>query len=467
MIRAADLFAGGGGMTHGAKKAGVDVIVAVNHDQNAIDNHALNHPHVHHFRESVWAVDPLQALGGQPIDLLLASPDCRHFSRAKGGPTKDKGIRGLAWVVLRWAARAKPRTIIVENVEEFRTWGPLKSRGGTGRVWKERAGETFARWVGQLEALGYTVEHRVLCAADYGTPTTRRRLFVVARLHGRPAWPEPTHGAGRSLPWRTAAEVIDWSDLGRSIFGRPRPLAEATMRRIAEGVRRFVLGGRPFLIRTDMQSDGRLRGVAPLNEPIRTVTSSGGHAVVSPFLVNTRNGERLGQAPRVRDLGRPLGVTTAQGSQGGLVAAFLAKHNGSGENWNAAIGQSLDEPLHTVTGRDTKALVAAFLCKYYGSGGQWQGLDEPLHTIVAKARFGLVVVPIDGEDYVLTDICMRMLQPHELAAANGAADMRFVGTKEQQIARIGNMVCPPVIEALVRANFPPPVQHELFEREAA
>lgn len=456
MIRAADLFAGGGGMTHGAKKAGVDVIVAVDHDQNAIDNHALNHPHVHHFRESVWAVDPLQALGGQPIDLLLASPDCRHFSRAKGGPTKDKGIRGLAWVVLRWAARAKPRTIIVENVEEFRTWGPLKTRGNTGRVWKERSGETFARWVGQLERLGYTVEHRVLCAADYGTPTTRRRLFVVARLNGRPAWPEPTHGAGRTLPWRAAAEVIDWHDLGRSIFNRPRPLAEATMRRIAEGVRRFVLAGSPFVVRIGQQStdSGKVRSA---NEPLSTIVSKAEHCVVSPFLVSTRNGERLGQAPRVRDVGRPLGVTTAQGSQGGLVAAFLAKHNGSGESWDAAVGQSLDAPMHTVTGR----LVAAFLCKYYGSGGQWQALAEPLHTIVAKARFGLVVLPIDGEDYVLTDIFMRMLQPHELAAANGAADMQFVGTKEQQTARIGNMVCPPVIEALCRANFPPPTQLEL------
>lgn len=525
----ADLFAGGGGFTHGARRAGADVVVAVNHNEHAIANHKLNHPHVLHLCESVWAVDPrdaLQAAGGRALDLLLASPDCRHFSVAKGAPTKDKGIRGLAWVVLRWAAKARPRCILLENVAEFRGWGPLKTRGGRRRVWKERAGETFARFVGQLEALGYVVEYRVLNAADYGTPTSRRRLFVIARCDGRPIrWPDPTHGPGRAAPWRTAAEVIDWSLPCPSIFDRKRPLKPATLRRIAEGIRRFVLEcASPFMVtlthggrvesigapvrtvtaahrgeQTGHQSrdEGKVRSA---DAPLSVVVTKAEHCLVAPVLVETRNGERQGQSPRVRSVEVPVGTVTAQGSQGAVVAAFLAKHNGK------TVGQTLSAPVDVVTGRDTKALVAAhvtklfgtstgsgldepaptvtaggnhaglvevelavgadhpraaqvavFLCLYYSSGGQWQGLSDPLKTIVAKARFGLVTVTISGVECAIVDIGMRMLQPHELAAANGAADMVFTGTKEQRTARIGNLVCPPVAQALVAANFPPPL----------
>lgn len=436
-----DLFAGGGGASEGIRRAlGVEPVVAINHDPGAIEMHAANHPGTLHLCESVHDVRPGDVVHGRPVDLLWASPDCTHFSRAKGGKPRKQEIRSLAWVVVTWAREVRPRVICLENVPEFLTWGPLDA---DGRPDKARSGEIFAAWVEALRGLGYDVEWQMLVAADYGAPTTRKRLFLVARCDGRPIrWPEPTHGPGRAHPYRTAGECIDWSIPTRSIFGRKRPLAEATQRRIAAGLVRYVLEAeRPYLV------DG------------------GAH-----WLINTRN--------------------TAKGSQGALVSAWLAKHNGSGDRWAAAIGQGLDEPMHTVTARDTKALVAAHLTKFYGtstgadlsdpiptitasSGGEHMGLvaafltayygserdgqalDEPLRTIPTRDRFGLVTVTLDGEPYVVTDIGMRMLQPRELATAQGfGLDYELVGTQKAQTARIGNSVCPDVAAALVGANVP-------------
>jgi DNA (cytosine-5)-methyltransferase 1 len=466
---AVDLFAGGGGTSVAVRVAfGVHPIVAVNHDQHAIAQHTANFPETRHFREDVFTVDPLVATAGVRVDLLCASPDCKHFSKAKGGAPRDNGVRGLAWVVVKWARAILPAVIFLENVEEFVGWGPLD---GDRLPIASRKGETFRRFVGRLRGLGYSVDWRILDAADFGAPSFRKRLFLVARRDQLPIrWPEPTHGPKRAQPWLTAADdVIDWSIPCRSIFGRRKPLAEATQRRIAEGVRRFVLtSAKPYLrVLTHGQ---RVRGI---DQPLPTITAAhrGEFGLVAPVLINTRNGERKGQAPRCRSVERPLPTVTAQGSQGALVAAFMAKHNGSGERWNAAIGQGIDCPLHTITSRDTKALVAAtlgsveaegagvvaaFLLKYYSQGGQWSRADEPLHTIVTKARMGLVTVDVDGESYALVDIGMRMLEPAELLRGmmgSLAANYVTTGTKTQQIARIGNMVSPWPASATLRAQF--------------
>lgn len=472
-----DLFAGGGGASEGIRQAtGFGPVVAINHNPAAIAMHAANHPETEHYCESVFDVVPLVASRGRAIDLLWASPDCTHFSRAKGGQPRSQGIRGLAWVVVDWARDVRPRVIALENVPEFVTWGPLDSEG---RPVKEQAGETFTAFVAALRSLGYVVEWRTLVAADYGTPTTRKRLFLVARRDGQPIrWPEPTHGAGRPKPWIAAAECIDWSLLIPSIFDRKKPLAEPTQRRIAEGVRRFVLDNpRPYLV--NLTHGGRLE---PLSDPMRTVTGAhrGEKALISPSLIQTGYGERKGQRPRVLNLHAPFG-TLVGGQKHGLVAAFMARHftgcPGRGLDQpvptvtaidhhapvavfldkhysSARAGQGVDRPMPTVTGQGGHAsLVAAFLAKYYGSDKYGQGIGDPLHTIPTVDRFGLVTVTIDGAPWVLADIGMRMLQPRELARAQGFDDAYILtGTKSEQVARIGNSVCPPLARAIAAAN---------------
>lgn len=366
-----DLFAGGGGWSEGFQRAtGVPPMVAVNHDADAIRMHAANHPEADHHQEDVFAVDPVTACRGRPVRWLHGSPDCTHFSRAKGGKPKDKNIRGLAWVMVRWAEAVQPRIISLENVAEFTTWGPL---GDDGQPIKARAGETFREFHAALEALGYVVEFRVLNAADFGAPTSRKRLFMLARRDGLPVvWPEPTHGPGRAKPWRTAAECIDWSIPCPSIFTRTKPLAEATQRRIAEGIRRYVLESkRPFLL--TLTHGGRLQ---PLTEPMRTVTAAhrGEHALVMPFvsaidntgsgsasvwhpetplttitqearhtvvtpvLVQAGYGERKGQAPRALDIGAPLGTVVAGGAKHALAAAFFTRSIEAGEEHERSTG---------------------------------------------------------------------------------------------------------------------------------
>lgn len=491
-----DLFAGGGGASTGIRAAlGRDVDIAQNHDLLAMEVHEDNHPGCTHIPEDVWKTRPREVTGGRPVGLLWASPDCTHHSRAKGGKPREKGIRALADVVVVWAREVLPRVIMGENVREFLDWGPLYEVGDVlpdGTVLTEghrlvgtpdpaRKGEFFRAWVGKLRALGYVVEWRVLNAADYGAPTARHRLFIVARRDGLPIrWPEPSHGPGRAHPHRTAAECIDWSLPCPSIFERKRPLAEKTLWRVAEGIRRFVLENpRPFIVgvggragQTPPTSVGAPLGTAttkadkalcmpsivkvnhggmeprgePIDAPLSTVTAQQrGHALVAPTLIQTGYGERKGQEARVLDLHQPIG-TLVNGQKHALVAAFLAKHFGG------VVGHGVTRPLGTVTATDHHSLAAAtlvklrgecngadvlaplptitaegthiaevraFLTTYYGSGSVSQAVDRPMRTITSLARLGLVLVQGEhGPEYFqITDIGLRMLEPEELLAA--------------------------------------------------
>ncbi|MFV9067738.1 DNA cytosine methyltransferase [Serratia fonticola] len=644
-------FAGGGGSCEGIKQAlGFEPHIAMNHNPVAMAMHAVNHPRTLHYPEDIFSVDPLISTGGLPVLLGWFSPDCRHFSKAKGGTPVKKEIRGLAWVVLRWALAVRPKYLMMENVEEFRTWGPLLAdKHGHWYPDPARTGETFRAFVGMLSSgvaadcpalaeaceflkididsddakrlitgLGYNVDHKELRACDYGAPTIRKRLFLVGRCDGEPvAWPEPSHGApdsaavlaGHIKPWRTAAECIDWSIPTRSIFGRKKDLADNTLRRIVKGMQRFVIDNPdPYIVQigqTGFGGDGRQYST---EQPLTTVTSKAEHLLIEPHVVkcnHTSNrskydcfrgqsgrlplhtvtqthgfavaapvvvrqfgastaqradapvgtvmpggggktqlasatliqmgyGERVGQAPRVLDLEKPLGTVVAGGIKHALVAANLVKHYGG--NYTGA-GLGVDEPLHTITQVDHHTLctshlvqlygtckhgrkttepaptvtsqgqhtghVQAFLQKYYGNEKDGIDVDAPMHTVPTHDRFGLVearceVEPLTEElrysawwcarlmedfsdepddshlfpaerpqyirvgDYVVVDICMRMLEPRELYNANGfprsyIIDKDIDGTKwpkSEQVARCGNAVPPPFAEALVRANMP-------------
>lgn len=500
-----DSFAGGGGASTGIAAAlGRSPDVAINHSPIALAMHAANHPETRHYPEDIFAVDPVVACGGRRVGLTHWSPDCCHFSIAKGGQPRSKEIRGLAHAVIDWAVKVRPRIIVLENVQEFQTWGPLDDKG---YPIKAREGEDFRAWLAKLVDLGYHVEFRTLVAADYGTPTTRKRLFLVARCDGQPiVWPEPSHGKGRPDPWRPASEIIDWSLPCPSIFGRKRPLAEATLRRIAAGLRRFVIENpRPFIVPLTHQgcelafvspffahvthTTSGERVHAPV-QPLKTVTTAKGGEIVlcAPTLVQTGYGEREGQTPRALDLNKPLG-TVVSTQKHALVAAFLNKHYGGvvghevskslgtvtardhhsltfafmSKFYGTSTGAEVVEPAPTITGQGQHlAAVHAFLVKYYGSDGsavsQQQSLFDSLHTVTAKARFGLVT--IHGEDYQIADIGMRMLSPRELFRAQGFPEDYIIDfehngkrvTKTQQIELAGNSVCPQVEKALVRAN---------------
>jgi len=575
-----DNFAGGGGASTGIAMAlGRHPDIAINHDEAAICMHLANHPTTRHFCQSVWAVDPEQATGGRPVGLAWFSPDCKHFSKAKGGKPVERQIRDLAWVAVKWAKAVRPRLIMLENVEEFVTWGPL---GDDGRPCKERKGQEFRKWLNALKALGYKVEWQELRACDYGAPTIRKRFFLVARCDGLPiVWPEPTHGdpkseavrSGRLKPWRTAAEIIDWSLPCPSIFltreegravGCNRPLAEATTARIARGVKRYVIdAARPFLVNLTHHGGDRTEDIG---EPARTVTGAhrGEKALVAPYMV-PRYGERDGQEPRTRSVEEPAATIVPTGNGGSLVApvltgcggraaqsppkrldvplntitakadqiltaahltkfsekstghlpdeplhtvmagatrhgvvvAFIAQHNAG---WNEGTGaRDAGAPLSTVTqsgsqqtvvtveaahllnlkGSDRRdgpaehpaftvtsggyhiAEVRAFLLKYYGTG-DGQEIGGPAHTVTTKDRFGLVC--IEGEDFQIVDIGMRMLTPRELFRAQGFPDTYIIEpefhgrplTKTEQVSKAGNSVCPALAEALARANYAAP-----------
>lgn len=424
-----DYFAGGGGASCGIEQAlGRSPDIAINHCANAIRMHKINHPKTEHLQVDVWDVKPRLHLPPGPVRLLWLSPDCTHFSRAKGGKPVSKRVRGLAWIGLRVAAHRRPDVICLENVGEFTTWGPVRR----GRPIRARAGETFAKFIAQLRGLGYSVEWRTLDAADFGAPTHRRRLILIARRDGLPVvWPEPTHGPGRANAYRTAAECIDFSRPCPSIFDRKKPLADATLRRIAEGLRRFVIEcDKPFIVPQG-----------------------------APFLVQTGYGERKGQTPRALDIQAPLWTIVAGGNKHGLVCVFLAKHYGG------MVGHLPTRPLGTITATDHHSVVEvklskepprpevnAFLVTYYGQS-VGQRVDVPLATIVSRARFGLATVQRDGETWEIQDIGFRMLDIDELKRCQGFEDSyQTIGTKAEQNARIGNSVCPQVARAVVAAN---------------
>ena len=514
-----DLFAGGGGASTGLTWAlGHSPDIAINHDAEALAMHAANHPGTLHLCANVLAVNPLYATGGQPVDVLHASPDCTHFSKAKGGKPRSQHIRDLAWVVVRWAEEVRPRLITLENVEEFQTWGPLDAHC---QPIKAQAGATFRAWVRRLRRLGYRVDWRELRACDYGAPTTRKRLFVVARRDGRPVvWPEPTHGpkdspavlSGKLKPYRTAAECVDWTAPARSIFVRSKPLAEATQRRIAEGIRRYVLGaGEPFIVTYyGLKSTDDFRG-QDMGRPLPTQTTMNRFGLVAPVLMTNTTGHApscLGvPVPTVatgnhhfltapilsRQFGNSVGQTVeaphptiTQSNHDMLVTASMVKMRG------ANIGAPVDEPLRTVSAQGQHhALTTATLIKYYGTGG---GSDAgaPLHTVTAKDRMGLVCaepdadgaryaqtldwlrrwgvigpdaeaeIVIRGVVYRIVDIAMRMLAPRELYRAQGFPDTYVIApecggkpiSKTAQVRMCGNSVPPQFVAALVTANGP-------------
>lgn len=502
-----DNFAGGGGASTGIEMAtGISVDIAINHDPEAIRMHKANHPSTKHYCESVWDVDPIKACNGHPVALAWFSPDCKHFSKAKGGKPKDKNIRGLAWVALRWAGKVRPRVIMLENVEEFKTWGPLNRNH---RPIKSKQGVTFRKFVSQLEELGYVVEHRELVAADYGAPTMRKRFFLIARCDGKPiVWAKPTHGpadseavkAGLLKPYLGAYTQLDFSLPCPSIFDTAeeikekygiravRPLAPKTMERIARGLKKFVIdNSEPFIVQVN-HSGAKSDYCNSMNEPLRVVTAKHGFGVVEPYLV------QIGQTgftdDRSKDVREPLTtivsknehclisptliqyhsetsdkevrgqtiedpIMTVDGSNRyGLVTSFLSKFYGT------STGQNVKEPLHTITAGDGHfGEVRAFLIKYYGQG-TGQDIKEPLDTITAQDRFGLVTIA--GVDYQIVDIGLRMLEPKELYGCQGFPDDYIIDKdytgkeypRSEQVRRCGNAVCPPIPAALVKANLP-------------
>lgn len=461
-----DNFAGGGGTSTGLEAAfGRSVDIAINHDPKALAMHRINHPETKHYCESVWDIDPIAVTNNQPVGLVWLSPDCKHFSKAKGGKPVEKKIRGLAWVALRWAAKTRPRVIMLENVEEFKTWGELDVNGKPCPVNK---GRTFNSFVNALKRQGYSVDYRELRACDYGSPTIRKRFFLIARRDGLSIeWPEPTHGnpdsiqvrKGKLKPWRTAAECIDWSIQCPSIFTRSRPLAPATLQRIAGGLKKFVFDNpNPFIVNdiapvlTECANASNKRSM-PINEPLRTIcaqTKGGHHALIAPFLAKNYTGV-IGST-----VTEPVHTITAK-DHNSLVISHLSKMKKN------SIGQNVNEPIHAMTTVNQFAEVRAFLTAFYGNEKDGNSIEEPLRTIPTRDRFGLVTV--GQQKYQIVDIGFRMLQPVELFKAQGFPESYIFEkgidehgneirlTKTEQTRMVGNSVCPQLSEALVRANF--------------
>lgn len=537
-----DNFAGGGGASTGIEMAtGISVDIAINHDPEAIRMHKTNHPNTEHYCENVWAVNPIEACKGNPVALAWFSPDCKHFSKAKGGKPKDKNIRGLAWVALRWAGLVRPDVIMLENVEEFKTWGPLNRRH---HPIKSKQGQTFQKFVSQLENLGYTVEFRELVAADYGAPTMRKRFFMVARCDGKPiVWPEPTHApadseevkAGLLKPYVGAYTQLDFSLPCPSIFDTKeeimekygiravRPLAPKTMERIARGLKKFVIdNAEPFIVQVN-HSGAKSDYCNSMNDPLRVITAKHGFGIVEPYMVQI--GQTGFTADRSKDVREPL-TTIVSKNEHCLISPTLIQYHGETSE-NEVRGQKLDEPIMTVDGSNRYGLVTSFLHKYYDGGykgagdslenplptvtswdhnsvcaatliqmnnhcdgrdikepiptitagdghfgevraflmkfygqGTGQDIKAPLDTVTTKDRFGLVTV--NGVDYQIVDIGLRMLEPKELYGCQGFPDDYIIDhddtgkpyPRSEQVRRCGNAVCPPIPAALVKANLP-------------
>ncbi len=574
-----DFFCGGGGAGTGLEMGlGRPVTVAKNHNPAAISMHTANHPHAKHFTTDVFEGDPDEECGGRAVGWFHMSPDCTHHSQAAGGQPRKREIRNLSWIGLKWAGKKKPRVISLENVKQILQWGPLiaKRDKATGRVMKldgsiaapgervpvqqqflvpdpKRRGITWRRFVTLLEGMGYVVEWQIIKACDFGAPTSRERLFMIARCDGQPiVWPEPTHAkkpAKGQQKWRTAADCIDWTVPSKSIFGRKKDLAPATLRRVAKGLKKFVIDNpQPFIVpianwsgelaqsaqeplrtitswprggsfamaspiiapATHQGSDrvndaldplptvtcanrGELTMISPVmitaahgqgrpggvqrwgdgckdaSIPLGTVTASGGHAVATAFMAQMNGGFNATDA---KGIDEPMTTVTNTGSQQQLVTAFMERQFG------ASVGQALDEPAPTITAggggksslvelklspeQEAGALrVAAFLISYYGTENT-SAANQPAPTVTTKDRLGLVTVHVKGTPYVIVDICLRMLQPHELYRAQGfPADYiidkgtdgrRF--TKTEQVHMCGNSVSPPPMAALAKANDP-------------
>ena len=485
-----DSFAGGGGASTGIELAiGRPVDIAINHDPDAILMHKTNHPRTEHIQASVWDVDPVEVCAGRPVGLLWASPDCKHFSKAKGGKPVDKHIRGLAWIVLRWAGTVRPRVIILENVEEFQTWGPVRR----GHPVKSKAGQTFTKWLEQLRDLGYDVAWRELVAADYGAPTTRKRFFLIARCDGRPiVWPEPTHApadspetkAGLRKPWRSAAEIIDWSLPCPSIFDTreevrekygltaQRPLSPNTMRRVIRGVDKFVIRSsapyvvpaaersgergacRPYIIQYHTERHEHVRG-QDVTEPLMTIDAANRYGLAAASLTAYYGAERHGQNAKA-----PLRTITAR-DRAGLTLASLVKMKGTN------LGGAASEPVQTITAGGRHHGVVTTEARKAEPGAElhnWPKIRGLLniHCGYALADDEVLLLELGGAWYFIADIGLRMLIPRELYCANGFPDDYIIDRdytgreypKSKQIARCGNAVPPPFAEALVRANLP-------------
>lgn len=433
-----DNFAGGGGASTGIElAAGRPVAIAINHDPDAILLHKTNHPYTEHLQASVWDVDPVEVCKGRPVGLAWFSPDCKHFSKAKGAALRDRNIRGLAWIVLRWAGTVRPRVIMLENVEEFQTWGPVRK----GKPVKKKAGETFRKWKQQLSDLGYVIEHRELVAADYGAPTTRKRFVLVARCDGQPiVWPERTHAprdseevkSGKCKPWRPAAEIIDWSLPSYSIFASKqeikekygvnaiRPLADNTLRRVIRGVDKFTIkSGKPFIVQQKFSNAAQ-----DIDKPLTTVTAVGAHELVEPLMApwtvtNTTNsvgspasepvhtvtsaGNQIlasaqlmsigqtGGGDRIRDIREPAPTTVSKQEACVVAANLIQYHTEQSENVRAA---GLGNPIPTVDAANRHGLVSAQLVEYYGNGNPLD-VVQPLHTVTAHDREAVVCAHID------------------------------------------------------------------------
>lgn len=519
-----DNFAGGGGASTGIELAiGRPVNIAVNHDPDAILMHKTNHPYTEHYCENVWNIDPVKVCAGRPVGLAWFSPDCKHFSKAKGGKPVDKNIRGLAWVVLRWAGTVRPRVVILENVEEFQTWGPVRKE----KPVKKQAGQTFQRWLFQLRQLGYVVEWRELVAADYGAPTTRKRFFLVARCDGQSiVWPEPSHAPSNSAAvktgvkksWRSAAEIIDWTLPTPSIFATreeikarygsaaQRPLSLNTMCRIICGVDKFILKSpTPFIVSLDSEEVSLIGNNGGRSEIVTTPNLMAiGHTQVTkaeecfvcPTLIQYHS-DRL-ERVRGQTVMDPL-MTVDSSNRYGIAAVSLSKFYGG------VVGSAATDPLPTITAIDHNAVQTAHLVKFKGTNLGSEVMD-PVQTITAGGcHHGLVttvlskVVPatnlknwpeirtllntycgyalkdnevlllqVAGIWYFMADIGLRMLTPRELYQAQGfpldyKIERDYTGatySKTKQVARCGNAVPPPFAKALVVAN----LQHENNDR---
>ena len=417
-----DFFAGGGGASTGVEAAiGRPVDIAVNHDPDAILMYRTNHPSTLCLTEDIFNVDMRPYVMGREVDVLWASPDCTSHSKAKGGQPRESGLRILPWAVYKHAKYMLPRIIFMENVEEIQEWGPLDEKG---RPIKDRMGEDYEKFISSMKSLGYEFDSRELVAANYGAPTTRKRWYAVFRRDGKKIrWPKATHTKEN---WEKCGDYLDWSDLGKSIFDRKKPLAEATQARIAYGIEKFILNT-----------------LDPYKVPTEQAYS---------FLIQYHS-EQNGSKSRGQTLSEPI-KTIDTSNRYGLVTSFITKFYKSG------IGQRCDEPLHTITTSPGHfGLVTAFLIKYYGCS-KAQQVSLPLDTITTKDRFGLVTVHISGEEYLIEDIFLRMLNPEELKLCQGfpksyIIDHDYTGKdypKAKQVARIGNSVVPVVAKHIVAAN---------------